>query len=86
MRKKYRDLIDNRVEKIFNFKKKLNVKVIIEKNFKEIKYINFNNDRYLKFIKCVIASINITIFKTYKSSRCNTFVITDFIFDKLKNK
>ena len=87
LRKKYRDLINDRVEKIFNFKKKLNVKIIIEKNFKKMKYINFNNNRRFKFIKRVIASMSIIIFKiTYKSFRYNTFIIINFIFDKLKNK
>ena len=87
LRKKYRDLIDDRIKKIFDFKKKLNIKIIIEKNFKEIKYMNFNNDRRLKFIKRVIISINITIFKIiYKSSRRNTFIMINSIFNKLKNK
>ena len=87
LRKKYRDLINDRIEKIFDFKKKLNAKIIIEKNFKEMKYINFNNDQHLKFIKRVTISINITIFKTtYKISHRNIFIITNFIFNKLKNK
>ena len=87
LRKKYRDLINDRIEKIFDFKKKLNAKVIIEKNFKEMKYINFNNNKRLKFIKRVITSMSITIFKTiYKKSYRNISIITNFIFDKLKNK
>ena len=87
LRKKYRDLIIDRIKKIFDFKKKLNVKIIIKKNFKEIKYINFNDNRRFKSIKRIIASMNITIFKIiYKSSRRNIFIITNFIFDKLKNK
>ena len=86
LRKKYRDLIDDRIEKIFDFKKKLNAKIIIEENFKEIKYINFNNNRRLKFITRVIISMSITIFKTYKSFHYNIFAIIDFILDKSKNK
>ena len=87
LRKKYRDLIDDRIEKIFDFKKKLNAKIIIEKNLKKMKYVNFNDNRRLKFIKRVITSINITTFKiTYKISHRNTSVIINFIFDKLKNK
>ena len=89
LREKYRDLINNRIEKIFDFKKKLNakIKIIIEKNFKEMKYVNFNDDRRFKFIKRVIISINITIFKIiYKSFHYNIFIIINFIFNKLKNK
>ena len=89
LRKKYRDLTNDRIKKIFDFKKKLSVKIkiTIEKNFKEIKYVNFNDDRRFKLIKRIIASINITIFKiTYKSFHRNTFIIIDFIFNKLKNK
>ena len=79
-------MVDDRVKKIFDFKKKLNIKVIIEKDFKEMKYVNFDNDRRPKFIKCVITSMSITTFKTYKSFCRNTFIVTDFIFDKSKNK
>ena len=87
LRKKYRDLIDDRIKKIFDFKKKLSVKVIIKKNFKEIKYINFDNNKRFKFIKRVITSINIITFKIiYKSSRRNIFIVINFILDKLKNK
>ena len=89
MREKYRDLINDRIKEIFDFKKKLSVKikVIIEKDFKEIKYVNFNDDRRLKFIKRVITLMNITTFKIiYKNSRHNTFIIINFIFNKLKNK
>ena len=52
-----------------------------------MKYINFNDNRRLKFIKRVITSINITTFKIrYKFSHRNTFIIINFIFDKSKNK
>ena len=87
LRKKYRDLINNRIKEIFDFKKKLSAKIIIEKDFKEIKYINFDNNKRFKFIKRVITSINITIFKIiYENFYRNTFVIIDFIFNELKNK
>ena len=87
LRKKYRDLINDRIKKIFDFKKKLSAKVIIEFFFKEIKYVNFDDDRRFKFIKRVITSINITIFKIiYKKFHRNIFIIINFIFDKLKNK
>ena len=87
LRKKYRDLINDRIKKIFDFKKKLSAKVIIEFFFKEIKYVNFDDDRRFKFIKRVITSINITIFKIiYKNFHRNIFIIINFIFDKLKNK
>ena len=82
-------MIDDRVKEIFDFKKELSakIKVIIEKNLKKMKYMNFDDDRRFKFIKRIIISINIIIFKiTYKSFYYNTFIITDFIFDKLKNK
>ena len=87
LRKKYRDLINDRIKEIFDFKEKLNAKIIIEKNFKEIKYVNFNDDRRFKFIKRIITSINITIFKiTHENSHRNTLIITNFILDKSKNK
>ena len=89
LRKKYRDLINDRIKKIFDLKKKLSVKtkITIEKNFKEMKYVNFDNDRRFKFIKRVITSMSIITFKiTYKSFRRNTFIIIDFIFNKLNNK
>ena len=86
LRKKYRDLINNRIEKIFDLKKELSAKVII-KNFKKMKYVNFNDDRRFKFIKRVTTSMNITAFKiTYKNFHRNTFIVTNFIFNKLKNK
>ena len=89
MRKKYRDLINNRIKKIFDFKKELSakIKIIIEKDFKEIKYMNSNDDRRFKLIKRVITSMSITTFKTiYKNSYRNIFVIINFILDKSKNK
>ena len=87
LRKKYRDLINDRIKEIFDFKKKLSVKIIIEKDFKEIKYINFNDNRRFKLIKYIITLINITIFKIiYKKFRYNIFIVINFIFDKSKNK
>ena len=88
LREKYRDLINNRVKKIFNFKKIVNIKIIIEKFFfKKTKYINFNNNRRFKFIKRIITLINIIIFKIilYKSFYRNIFIIINFINNKSKN-
>ena len=66
------------------------IKVTIsKKNLKDTKYINFNDEiRRLNFIKRVTILINITIFKIilYKITHRNIFIITNFIFNKSKNK
>ena len=67
--------------------KKLSAKIIIEEFFfKETKYVNFDNNKRFKFIKRIIASINIITFKTilYKKFHRNTLIIIDFINDKSK--
>lgn len=44
---KHRDLIDNRIKEIFNFKQRLNTKITNAKeNSKNMKYVNFNDETY----------------------------------------
>ena len=88
LREKYRDLINNRVEEIFDFKKELSAKIAKE-NLKDTKYVNFDDETYqrLKFIKRVITSMNITTFKIalYEISRRNISAIMINIFINFKS-
>ena len=70
-----------KLKKKIDLKKELNER-ITKKNFKDIKYVNFNDEIYrrFKFIKRVITLINITTFKIILHiSHFEIFIINNFI-------